>query len=82
MPSDRLLVWNPADGWDPMCDFLEVAVPAEPMPRLNDTNSFREGIVGGAIDIINEWWDARERPDSGLHGAPLSATVQEPVEPQ
>jgi hypothetical protein len=82
VPADRLLVWNPADGWEPMCDFLEVAVPAEPMPRLNDTNSFREGIIGGAVDIVNDWWDARERPNSGLHGAPLSAAVQESAEPQ
>ena len=24
-------------------------VPAEPMPRLNDTHAFREGIIGGAL---------------------------------
>ena len=33
-----------------------------PLPRLNDTPSFREGIIGGALDVVNEWWDARERP--------------------
>ena len=47
-------------------------VPAEPLPRLNDTASFREGIIGGALDVVNEWWDARERPASGLHGAALT----------
>ena len=26
-PGDRLLVWEPADGWEPLCEFLEVAVP-------------------------------------------------------
>jgi hypothetical protein len=46
-------------------------VPPEPLPRLNDTSSFREGIIGGALDVVGEWWDARERPASGLHGAPL-----------
>ena len=52
--------------------FLEVDVPDEPLPRLNDTLSFREGIIGGALGVVNEWWDERERPTSGLHGAALS----------
>jgi hypothetical protein len=72
VPADRLLVWNPAEGWEPLCEFLEVETPSEPLPRLNDTASFREGIIGGALDVVNEWWQARERPASGLHGAPLS----------
>ncbi len=72
VPAERLLVWDPRDGWEPLCEFLEVDVPAEPLPRLNDTQSFREGIIGGALDTLNEWWDARERPLTGLHGAALS----------
>ena len=72
VPADRLLVWDPSEGWAPLCDFLEVDVPAEPLPRLNDTASFREGIIGGALGVLNGWWDERERPESGLHGAALS----------
>jgi hypothetical protein len=72
VPAERLLVWNPSEGWEPLCEFLQVAVPPEPLPRLNDTTSFREGIIGGALDVVNEWWDARERPASGLHGAAIS----------
>jgi hypothetical protein len=72
VPAERLLVWNPSEGWEPLCAFLEVDVPAEPLPRLNDTTSFREGIIGGALEVVNEWWGARERPTSGLHGAALS----------
>jgi Sulfotransferase domain len=71
VPGERLLVWNPAEGWEPLCDFLEVDVPEMPLPRLNDTASFREGIIGGALDVLNEGWNARERPATGLHGAPL-----------
>lgn len=73
VPADRLLVWNPAEGWEPLCDFLDVEVPAEELPRLNDTQSFREGIIGGSIDVVNDWWQARERPASGLHGATLGS---------
>lgn len=72
VPSDRLLVWNPADGWEPLCEFLEKDVPAEELPRLNNTQSFREGMIGGALGVVNDWWDARERPTSGLHGAALN----------
>jgi hypothetical protein len=72
VPAERLLVWNPREGWEPLCVFLEVDVPDEPLPRLNDTASFREGLITGALDIVTEWWDQRERPASGLHGAPLA----------
>jgi hypothetical protein len=72
VPPERLLVWNPSEGWDPLCEFLGVEIPPDPLPRLNDTKSFREGIIGGALDVLGEWWEARERPASGLHGAPLS----------
>jgi hypothetical protein len=70
IPRERLLVWNPADGWDPICDFLGVPVPEGPVPNVNDTLAFREGILGGGLRVLNAWWDQRERPSGGLHGAP------------
>ena len=61
---------KPIDGAaDP---FLDVDVPADPLPRLNDTHAFCEGIIGGGLGVVNEWWDARERPTEGLHGAAIS----------
>jgi hypothetical protein len=39
---ERLLEFEIRDGWEPLCDFLGVAVPDEPFPRLNDTASFAE----------------------------------------
>ncbi len=33
----RLLVFDVAESWRPLCRFLGVAEPAEPFPRLNDT---------------------------------------------
>lgn len=71
VPTDRLLVWAPQDGWEPLCEFLEVPVPEESLPYANDTAAFREGITGGAIAAVNEWWEQRERPRTGLHGAAL-----------
>ena len=72
VPAERLLVWDPSEGWEPLCEFLQVEVPAEPLPRLNDTQAFCEGITAGALSVVNEWWDTRRRPAEGLHGAALS----------
>ena len=72
VPAERLLEWYPTDGWEPLCEFLEVDVPEGPVPNLNDTAAFKEGITGGALAAVNEWWDERDRPSSGLHGAALS----------
>jgi hypothetical protein len=42
---ERLLVFHPKDGWEPLCDFLGVSVPAEPFPRVNSRDE-----LGGASD--------------------------------
>lgn len=34
------LEFNVKEGWDPLCTFLEVAVPDVPFPRLNDKQEF------------------------------------------
>lgn len=36
---ERLLVFDVREGWTPLCNFLEVPIPEEPFPRLNDTAS-------------------------------------------
>ena len=41
IPAARLLVYRPGDGWEPLCRFLDVAVPDEPFPHLNDTAWYR-----------------------------------------
>ncbi len=55
VPEDRLLVWNPADGWDPLCAFLEVPVPQEPVQRVNDSEMFADRIIDAALIALTEW---------------------------
>jgi len=63
VPADRLLVWNPKDGWEPLCDLLELPVPEQPLPHVNDTENFQKALImAPAINSINEWWE-RERPE-------------------
>ena len=37
IPADRFLVFEVKDGWEPLCQFLQVPVPDEPFPNANDT---------------------------------------------
>lgn len=40
IPADRLLVFDVAQGWAPLCRFLDVPVPAAPFPRSNPREDF------------------------------------------
>jgi len=40
VPADRLLVCGPDVGWAVLCAFLDVPVPDEPYPHLNDPAGF------------------------------------------
>jgi hypothetical protein len=41
VPPDRLLIFDVAQGWGPLREFLDVPVPNDrPFPHLNDTASF------------------------------------------
>jgi hypothetical protein len=40
LPPERLLTFEAADGWEPLCAFLGVPVPDVPYPSLNDRASF------------------------------------------
>jgi len=44
IPADRLLVFEAKEGWAPLCKFLNVPVPSEPYPRVNDTNEFNSRV--------------------------------------
>lgn len=42
IPAERLLVFEPAQGWEPLCAFLGVPAPDEPFPRTNSREEFWE----------------------------------------
>lgn len=46
LPVDRLLVFDVAEGWEPLCTCLGVEVPDEPFPHHNLRADFREGLGG------------------------------------
>lgn len=47
VPADRLLVFEVKEGWEPLCRFLDVPVPADkPFPHVNDTEAFKQRVSG------------------------------------
>lgn len=42
IPPERLLVYQVAEGWEPLCRFLDVPVPEEPFPQVNTTDEWLE----------------------------------------
>lgn len=45
IPPERLLVFEAAQGWEPLCRFLGVPVPAKPFPRTNTTEEFKARVA-------------------------------------
>ena len=41
IPRDRLLEFEAKDGWEPLCSFLGVPVPAMPYPRVNEREAMQ-----------------------------------------
>jgi len=47
LPADRLLSFDVAEGWGPLCRFLDRPIPSEPFPRSNSREEFWQHLVGG-----------------------------------
>jgi hypothetical protein len=41
IPAGRLLVFEASQGWEPLCKFLGVKLPAVPYPNMNTTEEFQ-----------------------------------------
>ncbi|MGH9029069.1 MAG: sulfotransferase family protein, partial [Acidimicrobiales bacterium] len=62
-PRDRLVEWQPKDGWGPLCRALGVEVPDRPFPHLNTREDFpRPADVTDLSGVIDQL--AQGRPES------------------
>lgn len=43
---EKLLVFEPSQGWEPLCKFLGRPVPEQPFPHVNDTQEFKNMVAG------------------------------------
>ena len=47
-PSNRLLKWQPEEGWEPLCKKLDIEIPKDSFPHLNSTEDFKNRAAGSA----------------------------------
>ena len=48
VPKDRLLIYNVAEGWEPLAKFLNVSTPInKPFPKINDGQTINVLVKGG-----------------------------------
>lgn len=50
VPAERLLVFSPVDGWEPICRFLDVPVPAIEFPQSQRARRILGAIWGRTSD--------------------------------
>jgi hypothetical protein len=55
VPPERLLVWSVEEGWERMCEFLEVPVPQQPFPHVNDRTEFLNRVIDGSLESLRQW---------------------------
>ncbi len=48
VPAERLVDWQPGDGWEPICSALGVAVPPDPFPHQNTSEEFQASMASRA----------------------------------
>jgi len=54
LPRERLLEWQAADGWAPLCEFLNKPIPADvPFPKGNPTTEWMQR-VGATMQEHNK----------------------------
>jgi hypothetical protein len=55
VPPERLLVWSAGEGWEPLCEFLELPIPETTFPHINDRTEFLNRVVDSSLQALTEW---------------------------
>ena len=78
VPAERLLVWSVDEGWEPLCEFLEVPVPDVEFPHINDRAEFLNRIIDGSLQTLTEWRAAGDlgRPGVRRRGLTVGADLR------
>lgn len=56
VPEEKLLIFNVKEGWEPLCTFLNLPIPAGPFPNTNDSKMmkarFRKGKIMAYLIVV------------------------------
>lgn len=55
VPKDRLLEFEPSQGWEPLCKFLGNPIPAEPYPHMYEAKEQKKFFYLGAVIGAGLW---------------------------
>ncbi|KAF4853390.1 hypothetical protein CGCSCA4_v002211 [Colletotrichum siamense] len=55
VPADKLLIMDLKEGWEPLCKFLNVPVPDEPLPRANDAAAIEKTAQEVIVKLMGIW---------------------------
>ena len=57
IPANRLLVYEVKQGWEPLCEFLDLPVPDKPFPRVNtrdETKKLIDQVIAQSGDVPDD----------------------------
>ena len=57
IPDNRLLVYEVKQGWEPLCEFLDLPVPDKPFPRVNtrdETKKIIDQVIAQSGDVPDD----------------------------
>lgn len=69
IPAPRLLIYQVSDGWEPLCEFLDVPVPDADFPHINsrgETKAMLAALMAAGAGRLSE--DAMVAAGRKLHG--------------
>jgi len=69
IPPKRLLVYQVSDGWEPLCEFLDLPAPDTDFPRINSRNETKmllASMIAASGDQLND--SAMAEAGRELHG--------------
>lgn len=53
VPADRLLVMDISEGWQPLCEFLDVPIPDDNFPCSNTQTEFQNRLAAGRMTDLS-----------------------------
>lgn len=52
VPEDKLVIYKVEEGWEPLAKMLDMEVPDEPFPDINDGNTITLIVMGGYYILV------------------------------
>lgn len=55
VPPEKLLIMELGEGWEPLCRFLDMPVPNEPFPHVNDAKALQRAALEVVSKCLRLW---------------------------